>query len=274
VPGILVFLATRNETGNVTSLLPAIREHAPDADVLVVDDESSDGTVDAIRSLGLPRVTIIQRRAGLGLGTAHVFALLHAIHQDYDAVVTMDADLSHDPADIPALLAALDAGADLCVGSRYMAGGVCDYAGWRRFLSIAGNVAYRRVLGLSLHEFTTSLRAFRVSRLRSLDFGRLIGNGYSFFTTTIAEAAMHGFAISEVPIHFRRRGYGVSKIPPFEIFRAMRNLVRLKQRMRDAGKAHAGARTGTPCAACNTAYSFVGNESGPGICVSCGSQGS
>lgn len=272
--GVLVFLATRNEAGNVTSLLPAIRERAPDADVLVVDDESNDGTVDAIRSLGLPRVTVIQRRAGLGLGTAHVFALLHAMHHDYDAIVTMDADLSHDPTDIPALLAALDAGADLCVGSRYMAGGVCDYVGWRRFLSVAGNAAYRRVLGLPLHEFTTSLRAFRVSRLRSLDVGRLISNGYSFFTTTIAEAAMHGFAIAEVPIHFHKRGYGVSKIPPFEIFRAMRNLVRLRRRMRDAAAVLGDAKSGMRCAACDVPYSFVGDGTGSGLCVSCGARGS
>lgn len=272
--GVIVFLATRNEAGNVTSLLPAIRERVPEADVLVVDDESSDGTVDAIRSLGLSRVTVIQRRVGLGLGTAHVFALLHAIHNGYDAIVTMDADGSHDPSDIPALLAELDAGADLCVGSRYMAGGVCDYTGWRRVLSVAGNVAYRHVLGLPLHEFTTSLRAFRVSRLRVLDFRHLISNGYSFFTSTVVEAVLHGFSVAEVPIHFRKRGYGVSKIPPLEIFRAMRNLVRLKRRMRDIAKTEHGANQGAPCVVCNTAYSFVGNGAGAGICVACGSRGS
>lgn len=271
--GVLVFLATRNEAGNVISLLPAIRRQVPEADLLVVDDESSDGTVAAIHSLDLSRVTVIQRPAGLGLGSAHVFAMLHAIHSNYDVIITMDADLSHDPADIPALLAGLDLGADLCVGSRYMPGGVCDYSGWRRFLSVAGNVAYRRVLGMPLHEFTTSLRAFLVSRLRSLDFGRLISNGYSFFTTTIAEAAMHDFAITEVPIHFRKRGYGVSKIPPFEIFRAMRNLVRLRWRMHDAKKTGVGAKQGAPCAACNTPYSFVEIDAGKGICVSCGSRG-
>lgn len=271
--GVLVFLATRNEAGNVTSLLPAIRQNLPDADLLIVDDESSDGTVAAIHSLGLPDVMVIQRRAGLGLGTAHVLALLHAMDRDYDAVVTMDADLSHDAADIPALLAALEDGADLCVGSRYMTGGVCDYTGWRRFMSIAGNVAYRRVLRLPLHEFTTSLRAFRVSRLRSLDFSRLISNGYSFFTTTVVEAALHGFAIAEVPIHFRKRSYGVSKIPPFEIFRAMQNLVRLKRRMHVAGRAGVSARLGGPCVVCDTPYSFVASEAGTGICVSCGAKG-
>jgi len=271
VPGVLVFLATRNEAGNVPRLLPAIREQVPDADLLVVDDESSDGTVEAIESLGLQRLTVIRRRAGLGLGTAHVLALLYAIHNDYDMVVTMDADLSHDPADIPVLLAAIDGGADLCVGSRYMAGGVCDYSGWRRLLSIGGNVAYRRVLGLPLHEFTTSLRAFRVSRLRSLDVGRLISNGYSFFTSTVVEAAMQGFAITEVPIHFRKRGYGVSKIPPFEIFRAMANMVRLKRRMRQPFGVD--ARQGTRCERCGVAYSLVATDTAArAMCVSCGWQ--
>ncbi len=271
MPGVLVFLATRNEAGNVPSLLSAIRQHVPAADILVVDDDSSDGTVDAIRSLGLQRLSLVQRKAGLGLGTAHVLALLHAIGHDYDAIVTMDADLSHDPAAIPSLLAVLDGGADLCIGSRYMVGGTCDYSGWRRFLSVGGNATYRRVLGLPLHEFTTSLRAFRVSRLRSLDFGRLVCNGYSFFATMVVEAALHGFAIVEVPIHFRERGYGVSKIPPFEIFRAMGNLIRLKWRMRNGAEARTVQHV--QCKGCDTMYSVVATGAAYGLCVCCGRQG-
>jgi dolichol-phosphate mannosyltransferase len=275
----LIFFATYNEAGNVAPLLASIGRFAPDADILVVDDSSTDGTVEAMRALQMPRLRILVRKGKLGLGTAHLLALAYACGHDYDVVVTMDGDLSHDPAHLPSLLKLSDDGADLVIGSRYMPGGMCDYTGYRRNVSILGNIAARFMLGIKLHEFTTSYRAFKVAALRRMDFSRLLVGGYSFFLTMVAEAASRGFRIEETPIHFRERGYGTSKIPPFEAIRGILNLVRLSLRKRLLRKAFGSTTTFMPCTNCQTPYSFIGrNVPAPstgepgasGTCVFCG----
>jgi dolichol-phosphate mannosyltransferase len=167
---LLVFFATYNEAGNVERLLGKITSVAPEAHILVVDDNSSDGTVEVMQQLHLPQLTIIRRKGKLGLGTAHLLALAYARHHGYDVVATMDGDLSHDPADLPALVSELVKGSDIGVGSRYMPGGSCDYSGYRLYVSRLGNIAARCLLGLKLHEFTTSFRAFRVDALPRLEF--------------------------------------------------------------------------------------------------------
>jgi dolichol-phosphate mannosyltransferase len=275
----LIFFATYNEAGNVAPLLTSIKQFAPDADILVVDDSSKDGTVDAMHALQMPRLNVLVRKGKLGLGTAHLLALAYACHHDYDVVVTMDGDQSHDPAHLPALLKLAENGADLGIGSRYMPGGMCDYTGYRRNVSILGNIAARFLLGIKLHEFTTSYRAFKVAALRRMDFSRLLVGGYSFFLTMVAEAASRGFRIEETPIHFRERGYGASKIPPFEAVRGILNLVRLSVRKRLLRNAFSSTTSFMPCTNCQTPYSFIGrNVSAPssdkaaptGTCVFCG----
>lgn len=275
----LVFFATYNEAGNVTPLLSSIVNYAPDADILVVDDSSSDGTVATIQSLGLPRVNVLVRKGKLGLGTAHLLALAYAQHHNYDVVVTMDGDLSHDPSHLPALLAGAAAGSDMSIGSRYMPGGSCDYTGYRLHISKLGNIAARFLLGIKLHEFTTSFRAFKVESLRRIDFSTLLVGGYSFFLTMVAEASARGLRITETPIHFRERGYGTSKIPPFEAFRAMSNLVRLGLRRILISTSNSTPLPLSACPNCKTSYSFVntGNnkDASPtsavtGNCVFCG----
>ncbi|HEY4093129.1 MAG TPA: glycosyltransferase [Luteibacter sp.] len=273
MPKTLIFFATYNEAGNVGPLLTDIAAHAADADVLVVDDNSKDGTVEAIQALGMPRVTILQRKGKLGLGTAHLLALAYAIHHRYEVVVTMDGDLSHDPAHLPALLGRVQAGADMAVGSRYMPGGSCDYTGYRLNISRAANVAARALLGIRMHEFTTSYRAFRVSALSRANFTSLLVGGYSFFLSMVVEASERGFVLAETPIHFRERGYGTSKIPPLEVFRGMANLLRLALkkalgRVRAARASHFAA-----CPQCRTPYSLIvpADRSVP-TCVYCGSH--
>jgi len=223
----LVFFATYNEAGNVKSMIDRIGESTPHADILVVDDSSKDGTLDVLDSLARPNLTVVVRPGKLGLGTAHLLAWKYAIHHGYDILVTMDGDHSHDPADIPSLIQRLDAKTDLVIGSRYAKGGKCDYTGYRLRVSQAANKASRLLLGIKLSEFTTSFRAFRVSRLNAIDFDSLVVGGYSFFLTVIVQAHRHGLNIAEHPIHFHERNAGVSKIPPLEIFRGMANLVRL-----------------------------------------------
>lgn len=223
----LVFFATYNEAGNVASMIDRIMAVASNADILVVDDSSKDGTLDVLASVARPSLKVIVRPGKLGLGTAHLLAWKYAIHHGYDVLVTMDGDHSHDPADIPRLIDGLDESTDLVIGSRYAQGGKCDYTGYRLRVSKAANKAARLLLGIKLSEFTTSFRAFRVNRLSAIDFDTLVVGGYSFFLAVIVQAHRHGLNIEERPIHFHERNAGVSKIPPLEIFRGMTNLLKL-----------------------------------------------
>jgi dolichol-phosphate mannosyltransferase len=223
----LIFFATYNEAGNVESMVDRITAAAPEADILIVDDNSKDGTLDILATLKTPKLNVIIRPGKLGLGTAHLLAWKYAIHNNYDVLVTMDGDHSHDPADIPKLIGGLNESTDLVIGSRYAPGGKCDYTGYRLRVSQAANKAARLLLGIKLSEFTTSFRAFRVSRLGAIDFDTLVVGGYSFFLAVIVQAHRHGLKVAERPIHFHERNAGVSKIPPLEIFRGMANLLKL-----------------------------------------------
>ena len=266
---VLVFFATYNEAGNVVSLIERITHCVPEADILVVDDHSPDGTAETIKALGRSNVHVLVRNGKLGLGTAHLLSFAYAIAHGYDVLVTMDADGSHDPIHLPSLLAQLTVDRDFVIGSRYMRGGACDYAGYRLRVSQAANVAARLLLGIRLTEFTTSYRVFRVARLRTLDFSALLVGGYSFFLTTVVEAARRGWSLSESPIHFRERGYGTSKIPPFEIFRGMFNLLRLAFIKLIKRRPAPELFKTKACSTCGTAYSFVEAQT-KSQCLFCG----
>ena len=225
----LVFTATYNERENIPILLQEIWQALPLAEVLVVDDSSPDGTGAFLAQLQKtePRLHVICRPGKLGLGSAHSLAMRYAIRHGYDSLVTMDADLSHAPTDIPRLLRALEGGADFVIGSRYMPGGACDYEGYRKRLSILGNQVAKHLLQIRLHEFTTSFRAFKISKLAQVDFSWIGNYGYSFFLEVVFALHQAGLNIQEIPIHFYNRHTGHSKIPKLEIIRGMRKLVQL-----------------------------------------------
>ncbi|GGA11256.1 polyprenol monophosphomannose synthase [Dyella caseinilytica] len=267
----LVFFATYNEAGNINPLISSLENVVPEADILVVDDNSSDGTADIILGMNRPSITLLQRKGKLGLGTAHLLALSYAQEHGYDVIITMDGDLSHDPAHIPSLLDRLGAGADLVIGSRYMPGGGCDYTGYRLYVSRLANIAARSLLGMKLHEFTTSYRAFRVSELKRLNFAALLVGGYSFFLTTMVEASVRGLKIQEAPIQFRERGYGTSKLPPMEAFRGMTNLLRIAINKATGKLARSPVATISGCPSCGTTFSLISSEN-IGTCVQCGFQ--
>jgi dolichol-phosphate mannosyltransferase len=267
----LVFFATYNEAGNIEPLISSLERFAPGADILIVDDNSTDGTADIVLGMNRSSVTLLQRKGKLGLGTAHLLALFYAQEHGYEVIITMDGDLSHDPAHIPSLLDQLRNGADLVIGSRYMPGGGCDYAGYRLYVSQLANMAARALLGIKLHEFTTSYRAFRVSELKRLNFSALLVGGYSFFLTTMVEASVRGLKILEAPIHFRERGYGTSKLPPMEVFRGMANLLRLAARKSSGQLVRSPLAKVSGCPHCGTSFSFISGES-IGTCVRCGFQ--
>lgn len=224
----LIFTATYNEGGNIVPLCAAILGLDPGYDLLVVDDNSPDGTGRRLDELAAvhSRLKVVHRPGKMGLGSAHELAMEYAEQQHYAALVTMDADFSHDPNDIPRLLKALD-GKDFVTGSRYMKGGSCNYTGYRRVISIWANWWARRLLGISLHEMTTSFRAFDVDFLRRVDLGKIKSNGYSFFMEIVFRLSRVGARMAEVPICFADRRAGASKIPPFEIFNGLRHLLYL-----------------------------------------------
>jgi dolichol-phosphate mannosyltransferase len=223
--GTLVFLATYNERSNIAALLDAILALPAACDVLVVDDNSPDGTSRFVaeRAAANPRIHLLVRPKRLGIGSAHRLGWLHARRFGYGRVVTMDADMSHQPADIPRLLRALDEGADVALGSRFAPGGKLDYQGWRLFLSRTANWLARKSLGLPLKEYTNSFRAARLDKLPLGLIEGLTNNGYGFFLAETVRTARQGLRVVEVPIHFHDRNAGRSKMPKFQIVLGVAN---------------------------------------------------
>jgi len=165
---ILIFFATYNEVDNIENLLKCTFEHLPGQEVLVVDDDSPDGTGDKldIFSQNNKHVTVIHRPQKLGLGTAHKLAMQYAIKNKFDILITMDADFSHHPEYLPTLVDLMNDN-DFVIGSRYAKGGGLDYGFFRRSLSITANILTRHMLKIPLKERTTSYRGFQVSLLKN-----------------------------------------------------------------------------------------------------------
>jgi len=225
----LVFLATYNECANIASLLDAILGLPIQADILVVDDNSPDGTALSVaaRAASTDRLHLIVRHTRAGVGSAHRVGWAFARRFGYRILITLDADLSHDPCDIPRLLAEIDRGADFAIGSRFVKGGGLEYTGLRLLASRSANWLGRFLLWLPLHEYTTSYRAARLDRVPAGLIETIDQDGYAFFMTATVCIARVGLKIAEVPIHFRERASGFSKLPRWEIFRGIINLVRL-----------------------------------------------
>jgi dolichol-phosphate mannosyltransferase len=212
----LVIVPTYNERDNLPALLAAVLGLDPGIDVLVVDDNSPDGTgsvVDAI-SLGEPRLTVLHRPAKLGLGRAYVAGFAHALRHDYELVVEMDADFSHRPEDLPALLGAME-DADIAIGSRNVPGG--GTVGWSRLRTLVsrGGSAYARaLLGLPIKDCTSGFKCFRRTALARLDLDHLLSNGYAFQVEVNHACNAAGLRFAEVAITFPDRTRGRSKMTP------------------------------------------------------------
>ncbi len=211
----LIVVPTYNEVDTVERVLAGIDRHAPGAEVLFVDDGSSDGTRDRIRgwqSGGGRRVHLIERPRKLGLGTAYVAGFRWALERDHDALLGMDADLSHDPADLPRLLA-FPRGCDVAIGSRYVpGGGTVNWGPGRRLLSRWGNAYARTVLGLPLLDLTGGFNAWRRPVLETVALDSIRSEGYAFQIELKLLAWRAGFALHEVPITFVDRRVGQSKM--------------------------------------------------------------
>ena len=211
----LVVLPTYQEAENVAEVLRRLRAAAPAVDVLVVDDSSPDGTAAIAKAAGheLGGVDVLVRPTKSGLGSAYRVGFAEGLARGYDVLVEMDSDLSHDPARLPSLLRAVEAGADLAVGSRYVPGGtIPNWPVHRRLLSRWGNRYADLALGLSVRDATSGYRAYRADALRGIDLDSVRADGYGFQIEMAYRVAGTGGEIVELPIEFVDREKGTSKM--------------------------------------------------------------
>ncbi len=211
---LLIVLPTYNERLNLERVVEAVMEHTFTR-LLVVDDESPDGTGALADELALRwpgRIDVFHRRGPRGLGLAYIDGLKRALQQPVDAIGQMDADLSHDPKYVPAMIAALEQ-RDLVIGSRYLSGiSVINWPLHRIILSAFANRYIRFVTGMSPRDCTSGFRVWRREALGRLPFDKARANGYAFLTEMLYEAQRHGCRIGEVPIVFVERQEGYSKV--------------------------------------------------------------
>ena len=210
---VLIIVPTLNERANLRELCEGIRAHVPAADVLVVDDGSSDGTAELARALGteLGRVDVIERGRRLGIGSAYREGFSRGLARGYERLVSMDADLSHEPRYLPALIGAAEE-AGVAIGSRYQRGiSVVNWSLKRLALSVGANWYARIVTGLPVQDCTSGFQCFRREVLEAIGVERLRFNGYAFLVEVKYRAHRRGFRLREVPIIFVERRWGLSK---------------------------------------------------------------
>ena len=210
-----VVIPTYEEAGTIAVVLPRIRAAAPEAEIVVVDDASPDGTADLAEKVGAETggVTVLRRIGPRGFGAACRAGFAWAMERDFEVVVGMDADLSHDPDVLPSLLGRVEEGADLVVGSRYVPGGaIPKWPAHRRALSRWGNAYATGLLRLPVSDATSGYRAYRTSMLRRIDLDRVRANGYGFLIEMVYRVARKGGTIAEVPIVFVDRERDGSKM--------------------------------------------------------------
>lgn len=221
----LVVLPTYNEIENIEEVLRRIRAVCPHADVLVVDDGSPDGTADRAEKLGLElgRIDVLSRPKKSGLGSAYRVGFRTGLEQGYDVMIEMDADLSHDPDALPNLVAEVERGADLAIGSRYIPGGsIPDWPWPRRAISRFGCYYARVMLRIPVHDATAGFRAYHRRSLAAIDLDEVRADGYGFQIEMTYLVDRQGGRIVEVPIEFRDRELGHSKMSGRIVVEALR----------------------------------------------------
>ena len=216
----LVILPTYNEKDNVIVLSEGVLAESDKVEILVVDDASPDGTGDLVERAGEgePRLHLLRRAGKLGLGTAYLAGFRYGLDEGYDAIFTMDADRSHNPRYLPAMLSLLEED-DMVVGSRYVpGGGIENWPVHRRLLSTFANFYARTMLRISVHDCTSGYRGYRREVLETVDPFEVKSSGYSFLYEMVWRVSRAGFRIGEVPIVFEERVAGDSKINSSEIY--------------------------------------------------------
>jgi dolichol-phosphate mannosyltransferase len=224
-----VVVPTYNEAENIVELTTQILALPVDAQVIIVDDNSPDGTGQLAAELQMQdyHVHVIHRPAKLGLGTAYIAGFKYALAGGAERIVTMDADFSHAPGYIPELVGLTNL-VHVAIGSRYVpGGGIKNWGFERRFLSWGANRFARTLLSLQAHDCTAGFRCYRREVLLNIGLDQIFSNGYSFLLEMIYKCQQRGFTIGEIPIIFANRELGVSKISRHEICKAMYTVLRL-----------------------------------------------
>jgi dolichol-phosphate mannosyltransferase len=219
-----VVIPTYNEAENIERMLQRVHECLPEAGVLVVDDGSPDGTADLVEAATgrYPDVHILRRNEKSGLGSAYRAGFAWGLEKGYGAFIEMDCDFSHDPAALPGLIAPIEQGYEVVIGSRYVEGGsIPNWAWHRELLSRGGNLYASNVLGLGVRDSTAGFRCYAASILQRMDLGRIRAEGYGFQIEMTYRAKQHGAAIKEVPISFVDRVMGESKMSSFIVVEAL-----------------------------------------------------
>jgi len=228
----LVIIPTYNEADNVVKIIPEVLAQDEGFHVLIVDDNSPDGTANLVKEMqnSNPRIHLLERPSKRGLGTAYVAGFKYALSHDFDFAFEMDADFSHDPKSLLKLLAKIE-DYDLVIGSRYISGvNVVNWPMSRLILSYAANMYTRFITGLPVRDATAGFKCYRRAVLESLDLDAITSNGYSFQIETNYMAWKKGFRVCEVPIVFVDRQVGVSKMSKHIVYEAAWMVWRLKFR--------------------------------------------
>lgn len=238
---IAVTICTYNERENVRTLIPAIREALPHADILIVDDNSPDGTAAEVSAFAAadPQIHLLLRQQKAGLGAATLAGFQWVMDHGYDYLINMDADWSHPPAVLPALVDGMH-DADVVIASRYVrGGGVQNWAPHRYVMSWGVNVYSRLLLGLRTRDCSGAYRCYRVAKLREIDFGRFRSRGYAFQEEVLYRCRAVACRFREIPFIFVDRVIGQSKINVREVIRALLDIARLAgDRLRGTPVAH------------------------------------
>lgn len=225
---ILTIIPTYNEIDALPVTVRRLRAAVPESDVLIVDDNSPDGTGALAERMHAedPQINVLHRTQKNGLGGAYIAGFEWGLAQDYEVLVELDADGSHQPEQLPDLLARIDE-ADLVIGSRWVPGGsVVDWPIHRELISRVGSLYSRIMLGLKVRDITAGFRAFRAQTLAEIDFSTIESVGYGFQVDTTFRVARNGRIIREVPITFKEREVGDSKMSTEIVVEAMLNVTR------------------------------------------------
>jgi len=227
---VLVIIPTFNERENLPVIHRRLKDACPHVHLLIVDDSSPDGTgelADELAAADPGRIHVMHRTAKGGLGAAYLAGFAWGLSRDYSVLVEMDADGSHAPEQLHRLLDAVDAGADLAIGSRYVEGGTVRNWPWRRLaLSKTANTYSRLALGIGVHDITAGYRAYRREVLEAIDLDGVDSKGYCFQIDLTWRTVCNGFTIAEVPITFTERELGVSKMSGSNIAEALVKVTR------------------------------------------------
>lgn len=234
---LLVIIPTFDELENLPLIVGRVRSAVPEADILVADDNSPDGTGQLADELAAadPALHVLHRSGKQGLGAAYLAGFAWGLARGYDVLVEMDADGSHPPEQLPDLLARIDAGADMVLGSRWVEGGsVVNWPRHREALSRGANTYARLALGLGLHDATAGYRAFRSATLEKLDLSEVSSRGYCFQIDLALRAVRRGLRVDEVPITFVEREHGTSKMDRSIVMEAFWRVTQWGARYRSA----------------------------------------